>query len=864
MKKIILIDGNSLMYRAYYATAMTGNLMQNSKGLYTNAIYSFANMLFSIMKDKFDNILVAFDAGKQTFRHEIYGEYKGGRSPMPEEMRMQIPYIKEFLRRIGVKQYEMPLYEADDIIGTMAKIAKQEGYLVNIYSSDKDLLQLVDDNVIVKLCKKGIQDLDVYDKQGIINRYALNNTQMIDLKALMGDASDNLKGIPGVGEKTAIKLLQEYGTLENIIASVDSIKGKLKEKIIAGSDDALMCKKMVTINQSSPILISLDDTVYEGCDEDSLMNFYAELEFHSLMKKGQAKLSEFKYKIIESSYDLSQVLLPNSALYLELDDYNYHKANPIGFGLYNELGAFYFDFDMIYQSIDFQLFLSSDNNKYVFGLKKMLVFLHRYNFELNGVSFDLLLGSYLVNPSLAKQDLKIICQQYDYDDISYDEAIYGKKFSLPEVKIYSDHIARKARAIYEVRDKVLASLTENKQLSLLIDVEMPLAITLARMEENGMLVSLPELNRQRDYLHDNISNIEKRIYEIAGYEFNISSTKQLAQLLFEELKLPSGKKTKTGYSTDSTVLEGLYNLHEIVPLILEYRANTKLLSTYVDGIEDALYPDNMVHTIFEQALTQTGRLSSIEPNLQNIPIRSELGKQIRKMFIPKNDLLFSADYSQIELRVLAHMAHVEPLIEAFNNGEDIHRKTASQVFMTDDVTPDLRRRAKAVNFGIIYGISPWGLASDLHIPQNQAKDIIDKYLETYPEISIFMNNAKNFASENGYALTILNRRRYIPEITSSNYMIREFGKRTAMNAPIQGSAADVIKLAMIEIDRELVKRKMKSQMICTVHDELIFDCVLAEKDLIVEIVKDKMENAIKLLVPLEIDYGFGENWFMVK
>lgn len=866
MKKIILIDGNSLMYRAYFATAVTGNLMKNSKGLYTNAIYAFANMLNTIMKDQFDNILVAFDAGKKTFRHEILEDYKGGRSPMPDEMRVQIPYIKELLKKLGVPQYEIPLYEADDIIGTMALQAKNEGYVVDIYSSDKDLLQLVDDNVTVKLCKKGIQEIDVYDKAGVVNRYGLKNTQMIDLKALMGDPSDNLKGIPGVGEKTAIKLLLDYGSLENIIAQKDNIKGKLGEKIKEHYEDALVCQKMVTINRFSPIEITLEDTKYQGYNEEELKEFYQILEFHSLAKKMKASTNAFQYKIIDSAMELSDLLIPGSALYLELDNYNYHKANPIGFGLSNSLGNYFIPFEMVYESMDFQLFLSDENQKIVFGMKKMIVFLKRFGFALKGVDFDCLLGCYVLNPSLGKENLKVCSTMNDIDGLEYDEVIYGKgaKFQIPEVAIYSKHIAQKSFVCLKLKEVVYNKLKEYNQLDLLLNVEMPLAYVLASIEEAGMLVDKEEMARQKQVLNEKIELIEKEIFELAGYQFNISSTKQLAELLFEKLNLPCGKKTKTGYSTDSSVLEGLRDAHPIVNLILEYRAYTKLLSTYIEGINNSLYSDGMTHTIFEQALTQTGRLSSIEPNLQNIPIRTEMGKEIRRMFIPKYDYLFSADYSQIELRVLAHMANVKPLIEAFNNDEDIHAKTASQVFMTDEVTPDLRRRAKAVNFGIIYGISPFGLANDLNIPQYQAKEIIDRYLDTYPEIKTFMDEAKQFASDNGYVLTILNRRRYIPEISSNNYQVREFGKRTAMNAPIQGSAADIIKIAMINIYEEINKRGLKAQMISQVHDELIFDCPASELEELTNIVKEKMENAIKLSVPLKIDYGYGKNWFMVK
>ncbi len=866
MKKIILVDGNSIMYRAYYATAAMGKLMENSKGLFTNAIYAFANMMNTLLKKDFDNILVAFDAGKQTFRHSILTDYKDGRKAMPDEMRVQIPYLKELLDIMGVKRYELSLYEADDIIGTISKQAKDQGYIVNIYSSDKDLLQLVDENCFVNLCKKGIADVETFDKQAIFDKYGLTNKQMIDLKALMGDPSDNLKGIPGVGEKTAVSLLTKYGNLESIIDNKDSIKGALGKKICEHYNEALVCQKMVTINQESPLEISLDDTVYNGFDEEKLRDFYIGLEFHSLAKKLKAQEQALDYKIMNDYSNLNSYLIEDSSLYLELDGSNYHKANIIGLGVCNSLGNFFFPLDVITNSKELKLFLESDNKKNIFGLKKTIVALNRYGIKLRGVDFDCLLASYILNQDLGKEDIIIIAQMFDYSNLTYDDAIYGhgSKFILPEVSVYAPHIVKKALAVKNLKNLISNKLKENNQIDLLLKIEMPLAIVLANVEMQGMKVSLEELDLQKKNLTRKIMDLEDQIFDLAGYQFNISSTKQLAELLFEKLDLPSSKKTKTGYSTDSQVLEGLVGLHPIVSMILEYRTITKLFSTYIEGLASCVYSDGLVHTIFQQALTQTGRLSSIEPNLQNIPVRTKLGKEIRKIFVPKNDILLSLDYSQIELRVLAHMANVTKLIEAFNNGEDIHTQTAKLVFKVDEVSSDLRRKAKAINFGIIYGISSWGLSSDVNVSVKEAADFISKYLETYPEIKIYMDNIKEFASQNGYVLTMLNRRRYIADINSKNYNVSQFAMRTAMNAPIQGSAADILKVAMIDIYSEMEKLGLKSKMISQVHDELIFDCVLEEKDIVLKIAIDKMSNAVALNVPLVVDYGFGNNWFEVK
>ncbi|MGM9971805.1 MAG: DNA polymerase I [Anaeroplasmataceae bacterium] len=875
MKRLILVDGNSLMYRAYYGMAATGNIKANSKGMYTNAIFAFARMINNLTNSEYDNMLVAFDKGKHTFRHDIISDYKAGRAKMPDEMRMQIAHLKEFLNIMDIKQLEIDLYEADDIIGTLSKLGQENGFRVDIYSSDKDLLQLISDNVTVHLTKKGMTDLEDFDESHFYDVYGINVNQFIDLKAMMGDKSDNLKGIVGVGEKTAIKLLNEYETLENIIENMDNIKGALGAKIKEYSQDALVTKKMVTILRDAPIGINLDDTKKGTPDFKRLKEFYEYLELNSLLKelalknKEEKTIANMEYKIIDDPYDLKEILVPYSTIYIETMESNYHKAKILAIVLKNHKGVFIIPCDLIGLSIDLQLFLSdTSNHKSTFDYKKTSVLLKYLGYELLGVDFDLMLAAYILNPSIGKSEFKNIATYLNYNDIMFEEEVYGKgaKMEVPDINIVYNHAVKKANAIHILRKRVTEELEQKAQLELLTEIEIPLANVLAAMEYRGVRIDFDELNRQEEELKSRMIDIESEIYKLAGEEFNILSPKQLGIVLFEHLNLVCPKKTKTGYSTDAEVLEELIDKHPIISKILEYRQVSKLYSTYIDGIRLATYSDNKVHTIYEQALTQTGRLSSVEPNLQNIPIRTPEGKNIRKMFIPSSSdyTLFSSDYSQIELRVLAHMAGVKGLIDAFNSGEDIHTKTASVIFGHSDVTKEERRKAKAVNFGIVYGISAFGLAKDIKTSNVEAQRFIDKYYEIYPEIKEFMNETINYCKEYGLVRTIKNRIRYIPDINSKIYNVREFAKRTAMNAPIQGSAADIMKMAMIKLYNSLEKNKMKSQMIIQVHDEVVLEVYKGEEDKVVELVKDAMMNAYKLSVPLDIDYSFGINWYEVK
>ena len=875
MKRMILVDGNSLMYRAYYGMAAVGNLTQNSKGLYTNAIYAFARMINHLINSEYDAILVAFDAGKKTIRHEWMGDYKAGRAPMPDEFRMQIAYIKQFLEIMRIKQHEQPLYEADDIIGTMAKKGVEAGFHVDIYSSDKDLLQLIDANTTVHLTKKGMTELESYTPEFFHEKYNINYTQFVDLKAMMGDKSDNLPGIPGIGEKKAVKYLQAYGSLDDIIEHRSEIKGADGVKISENYEQALLCRKMATIIRDFEINVNVEDTYRKECDRDKLINFYQELEFKSLLKEINYNASEnvekalvTEYEVVNDIWRFKEILLPNSALAFETYDYNYHKNPILAIGLKNKLGTFIIEPDMLFSSIDLQLFISDENNKSIYDYKRAYVLLKRLGFELNGVDFDLLLASYVLNPSLGKEEFKIVSDYFGYNDVFYDEQVYGKgaKKTLPSKDLLFQHIAKKVNCIYELKDECIDKLKESEQLELLTEIEIPLSKVLGKMEFTGMKIDKEELNKQKSFLEVDIDTLSNKIYEISGEIFNISSPKQLGIVLFEKMGIPYPKKKGNSYSTDIEILESVRAYSPIIDLIIEYRAKTKLYSTYIVGLEEQIYPDNKVHTIFQQALTNTGRLSSVEPNLQNIPIRTPEGHLIRKMFVPEkpNNILYSADYSQIELRVLASMANVTKLKEAFASGEDIHTKTAMDVFGKTTIDKEDRRRAKAVNFGIVYGISAFGLANDLGISNIEASNFIKKYYEVYPEIKEFMDNLIKDCSEKGYVKTLKNRIRYIPEIKSSIYMQREFGKRMAMNAPIQGTAADIIKIAMIKIDQEFEKRKLRSKMIVSVHDELVFDVVNGEEELVQKIVRMSMQNALNIGVPLDVADSFGKNWYEVK
>lgn len=862
MEKIILVDGNNLLFRSYYATAYNGNFMKNSKGFPTNALFGFSNMINKIiLEEKPTYILVAFDKGK-TFRHEKYSEYKAGRIEMPDELRLQFPIAKKLLELMGIKYYEIENYEADDIIGTFSKFCDNTKYTGTIISSDKDLLQLITDSVDIKLLKS--KDYIRYNPESFYEEYKIKPINIIDLKSLMGDSSDNIKGVKGIGEKTALKLLQEYKTLNGIYENIDKISGKTKEKLIDGKNDAYISYELATIVTNVPIEISIDDIKYKG-NQAGLNDLYEELEFYSFLKKDKVEkeiTKPFDVKIIKNIGEIN--VEGDCAVYLEILGTNYHNSKILGMGVYNENSSIYIPLEILKQQPDFLL----KNNKYTYDIKKTYVSFKWNNINIDNINYDAMIAGYLLDYNV-KDDIAYLANQFDYD-IPFYENIYGKNNKLSEpnnIDIIAYNSVLKAKFIYETYNIFNEKLNNENMIELFNDIEIPLSYTLGDMEYNGVYVDKEILNQMGIEIKNKIFEVEKNIYEIVGHEFNISSPQQLGTVLFEELNLPSKKKGKTGYSTAADVLNKLVDKHPIINMIIEYRMLTKLYNTYIEGLISSIHPDGKVHTIYTQTLTRTGRLSSIEPNLQNIPIRYEYGKLIRKAFLPSpNSLILSSDYSQIELRVLAHMANVEALIDAFNNDIDIHTKTASDIFNVpiSEVTKSMRRIAKAVNFGIIYGISGYGLSENLGISTKEASNFIEQYLNMYPGIKTYMDETIKKAHENKYVKTLFNRKRNIPELDNKNYMIRSGAERIALNTPIQGTSADIIKIAMVEASKKLKESNMKTKMILQVHDELIFDVFKDELDMVKEIVKETMEGVCKMSVPLKVDIEVGTDWYDAK
>ena len=872
-KRVIVIDGNSLMFRAYYATAYTGNLMQTSSGLYTNALYGFVNMMNKIMDSMNPtHMLVAFDAGKQTFRHQQYSDYKGTRKKMPEELGMQIPLIKEYLEKLGIKQLEMLDYEADDIVGSMAKLASSLGYSVDIISGDKDLLQLVDENITVHLTKKGITELDDYTNYNFEEKLGFKPFQHVDYKAMIGDTSDNLPGVKGIGPKTALTLLKEYHTLENIIENINSLKGKTAESFKTDKDQAIKTKFLATIYTQVPFEFGIDDIEVVKPDYHELRKFFEKVEFKSFLRKleieptidNQTPKIDYNYHYQDLT-GLKDKLNQVAYLDIELDGDNYHRANILGLSILIGNDVYFLDKSQIFDD-DLRKFLVSENVKKVIDLKKMIVSLYQMGLEIKNVDFDFMLAAYVLNPSYTNGDLKTVFENFKTTNVPYHEEVYSKKtkYVVPDFEVYAKYTMDKVIALKEVEPVLEQTLKDENLLSLLKDIEIPLAYVLAEMEINGFKISTKTLDDIKKVFTEKIEVARREIYKLAGREFNVASPKQLGIVLFEELALGKGKKNKTGYSTSVEILESLKDDHPVIPLILEFRKYSKLLSTYVEGLANEIHTsDGKVHTIFKQYLTMTGRLSSVEPNIQNIPIRTEEGKIIRSAFIPstENGYLVSADYSQIELRILASLSKCEAMMEAFNNKIDLHSSTAAKVngVSIEEVTKEMRRRAKAVNFGIVYGMSDWGLSETLHITPWEAAEFIEKYFAIYPEIKGYLDQTIKNAKNLGYTETIFKRRRYIPKLTSSNYNLQKFGERTAMNAPIQGSA-DVIKIAMINVNKKIHDLGLKSKMVAQVHDELIIDVTYDELEIVQELLKETMEQAVILDVLLEVEVEFGKTW----
>lgn len=875
-KKLILIDGNSIAYRAFFALP----LLSNDKGVHTNAIYGFTLMLMKILEEeKPTHMLVAFDAGKTTFRHTTFKEYKGGRQKTPPELSEQFPLVRQLLDTYGIARYELENYEADDIIGTLAGQAAKEEYEVKVISGDRDLLQIVDEKVTVSMTKKGITDVEEFTPSAILEKYELTPQQIIDMKGLMGDKSDNIPGVPGIGEKTAIKLLKQFNTVEGVYEHIDEVSGaKLLQNLRENHEQAIMSKQLATINTNSPIEITVSDTLRSDTEMTKVAEFFKSLGFNSLLSKldvdhediVKEDLEEIDYNVLETVTE--EHLTGEASLIVEMIGENYHTEIIQGFGLTNESGHYFIPTNVGLESEQFVKWLEDDTNrKNVYDAKGAYVALRWKGIHLKGVDFDPLLASYIHDPGQSNKEFADLVNGKVNFSVQTSEAIYGKgaKQVVPSDEILAEHIVRKSIAIQKLRTMLEEALEKNSQIELLTELELPLSFILGDMEFEGVTVREETLKTMGTELSITLQQLEGKIYELAGEKFNINSPKQLGVILFEKLNLPSGKKTKTGYSTSADVLEKLESAHEIIPLILHYRQVGKLNSTYVEGLLKVINEsDSKVHTRFNQVLAQTGRLSSIDPNLQNIPIRLEEGRKIRKAFVPSNEdwVIFAADYSQIELRVLAHIARDENLMEAFKNDFDVHTKTAMDVFHVkeEEVTSNMRRQAKAVNFGIVYGISDYGLSQGLGITRKEAGIFIEKYFESFPKVKEYMSDIVQKAKLDGFVSTILNRRRYIPEITSSNFNLRSFAERTAMNTPIQGSAADIIKKAMILMDERLKQEKLQAKLILQVHDELIFEAPKDEIEILEKIVPEVMENAVELVVPLKVDYNYGASWFEAK
>lgn len=862
--KIVLVDGNNLLFRSYYATAYNGSLMRNSKGFPTNALYGFINMIQKIIEEEKPlYMMIAFDKGK-TFRHEKYATYKGTRSETPNELIMQFPLSREVCDALGITHLEIDNYEADDIIGTFAKMADEKGLDALIVSSDKDLLQLISDHVKVKLLKT--HDYIMMDKQEFHNTYGLEPNKMIDLKSLMGDASDNIPGVKGIGEKTAVKLLQEYGSLNNLYEHLSEIKGSTKIKLESDRENAYMSYDLATIYKDVPVNTELDSIKIREINLDNYINILKDLEFYSLLKKIDTKDvntdSKNKFKIINN---LSDAILPlEYSIYLEVLGYNYHTAKPLGVSIYSDSGAYFIPLDVLKNS---SIFLDG-KKKYTYDLKKLLVVFDKYNIKMDKNIDDLMIEGYLLNKNI-KNDIAYLANQYSCDLIFYDKE-FGTEITLHEIdrNDYSLNAILKAKFIYDYRNEFYDKLKDEEMEKLYLEIELPLVYVLAKMEINGFKIDKDYLLTMKEEINTKIKDLENKIYAISKEEFNIQSPKQLGNILFNKLLIPYPKKVKdNNYSTSKDILDKLKDHYEIVKLVLNYRMYAKLYGNYLVGLIDEIREDGKIHTIFNQTLTRTGRLSSERPNLQNIPIRLEEGRLVRKAFIPSHgSIILSSDYSQIELRVFAHMSKAENMIKAFEDDLDIHAKTASDIFHVpiNEVTKTMRRNAKAVNFGIIYGISSFGLSEDLGIDLVDAKKFIDSYLETFPGIKDYMKKTVSDAYQNGYVKTIFGRKRIIDELANKNFIIRQTGERMAMNTPIQGTAADILKMAMIKLQNEIEKRNLNSKMLVQVHDELVFDVPKGEVEEMTSLVRDVMENIYKMSVPLKVDIEYGKTWYEAK
>ncbi|WP_449240387.1 DNA polymerase I [Desulfoscipio gibsoniae] len=878
MNKFLIIDGNSLIHRAFHAIPP----LTTSDGTITNAVYGFTNMLFKVLqKVEPGYIAVAFDKGKITFRHASYADYKAKRKATPPELRSQFPLLKEVLRHMRIQTLELENYEADDIIGTLTKLAEGEDIESFVLTGDRDALQLVSPRVRVLLTQKGITEMEEYDEGGVWDRYGVSPPQIIDIKGLMGDASDNIPGVPGIGEKTALRLIQEHGSLEDVIADREKLPTRWRNKLTEHQDQAVLSKKLATIDRQVPLNIEVQQFKWPGPDYPALLDIFSKLEFktlvHNIMDKagrsdktgklpGQAaggpdKLDTYSvdYQRVSSAEELLQIrkaVSTSGQAVLEL--LGTRETGISQAALSAAVG------DIIYllpvkekaEALDAIADICADPQikKICADGKEVLWLLHRHNRTMQGLAFDIQLAAYLLNPSLSQNTLTDLALQY----LQLVLPTEGEAAAAARV----DVLGRLAQLLHQ-------KMVETDMDRLYYDVELPLVAVLADMEMEGVAVNPPILSSMAEETGRQIDLLVQEIYRLAGEQFNINSPKQLGDILFNKMELPVIKKTKTGFSTDASVLEELAPSHDIVAKILAYRQLAKLKSTYIDGLFGLINPTSgRIHTTFHQNVTATGRLSSSNPNLQNIPIRLAEGRLIRRVFVPcqPGNLILTADYSQIELRILAHMSGDLNLVNAFNEGQDIHSRTAAEVFGVpmEQVTPEMRGRAKAVNFGIVYGISDFGLSRDIKVSRAEAGQYIRSYFERYSGVKEFIDRKIAEARDKGYATTLLNRRRYLPDILNRNRVIRAFGERTAINTPIQGSAADIIKLAMVRIHNELKSRHMATKMILQVHDELIFDVPPEELPVIKDMVREYMENALQLDVPLVVDLKLGPNWYDVR
>lgn len=865
--KLLLIDGSSLAFRAFFALYNQVDRFVAPSGLHTNAIYGFHLMLNNLIERLEPNhVLIAFDAGKTTFRTEMFSAYKDGRARTPDEFREQLPFIKELIEKLGYNHYELKNYEADDIIGTldkMAELPEAGDYDVTIVTGDKDLIQLADSNTTVEISKKGVAEFESFTPAYLLEKTGLTPEQFIDLKGLMGDSSDNYPGVTKVGEKTALKLLQEWGSIDNLYENIDSLKkSKMKENLIADREMAYLSRTLATIDTKSPIEIDLVDTLIKPANTEALIKFYDEMgfaQFKAKIETAEAEEIPLTFEVIEEASKVT--VTKDDFIYIEILNENYHKEEIIGFAWGNEEKIF------VSKNVDILKSFTFPENTYDF--KKNKVLLHRLGVELSPVKYDSMLAKYLISTT---EDNKVetIGRLFANKFLATDEEVYGKgvKRTIPEDDVLFKHLAGKIHILAATKEIMIKSLEENEQYHLLTEMELPLANVLAKMEIAGIAVEASVLEEIGDANEKIIAELTREIYELAGEEFNINSPKQLGVILFEKLQLPHGKKTKTGYSTAADILESLAQDYELVAKILEYRQISKIQSTYVQGLIPQIAADGRIHTRYVQDLTQTGRLSSVEPNLQNIPVRLDAGRLIRKAFVPaENNILLSSDYSQIELRVLAHMSKDEHLIEAFNHGADIHNSTAMRVFGIDkaeNVTPNDRRNAKAVNFGISYGETEYGLAKRLSISNKEAAEMINAYFERYPGVANYIVETKRDAKDKGYVSTMFNRRRKLPEINNRNFMVRQGAERQAINAPIQGSAGDILKIAMINLDRALSEGDFKARLLLQVHDEIILEVPNEELVDVQLLVKQTMESAVELNVPLLADENTGGSWYEAK